>query len=195
MNRNRMWRLALTTVSLAAAAIVSDQAVEAQSAIRVNRALETQASFEREFAKLGFDDIVTIPSGDYWYDPVSGLWGVEHGPALGQMPPELALGGPLRSDASGGNTGVVVNGRELHISEAAYLQQVFGYVVPGRYWMNAMGIGGSEGGPPLFNLAVAARQAAANGYSTRTAFGSMGSDGNCSYFMTPGGSSVMTGNC
>lgn len=26
-------------------------------------------------------------------------------------------------------------------------------VVPGRYWVNALGIGGFEGGPAMFNLA------------------------------------------
>ena len=195
MSRNRQLRHALTALSITLAVTVSSQAAEAQSSIHVNRALETQESFDREFAKLGVEQIVTIPFGDYWYDPMSGLWGVEGGPALGQMPPDLALGGSLRSDASAGSTSIFVNGRELHVSEAVYLQQLFGYVVPGRYWMNAMGIGGLEGGPPQFNLAVASRQAAANGYTARGAFGSMGSDGNCSYFMTPGGSSVMTGNC
>ena len=57
-----------------------------------------------------------------------------------------------------------------------------------------MGIGGFEGGPASFNLAAAVQQAGGS-YTRRGPFGSMGSDGQCSYFMTPGGSSVMSGNC
>jgi hypothetical protein len=114
------------------------------------------------------------------------------------MPPDLNLGGPLAIDASTGGTGIVINGRELHLSEALYLQQLFGYVIPGRYWLNAMGIGGAEGGPAMFNLVALAQQQSGGGgasYTRRGPFGSMGSDGNCSYYMTPGGSSVMSGNC
>jgi hypothetical protein len=111
------------------------------------------------------------------------------------MPPELELGGELAADASTGGTGIFFNGRELHLTEAAYLQQLFGYVIPGRYWLSPMGVGGFEGGPALFNLVAAAQQQGGGGYTRRGPFGSMGSDGECSYYMTPGGSSVMTGNC
>jgi hypothetical protein len=37
--------------------------------------------------------------------------------------------------------------------------------------------------------------ASSGGYLRRGPFGSTGSDGNCSYYMHPNGSSVMTGNC
>ena len=57
---------------------------------------------------------VRVLPGRYWYDAVSGVWGVEGGPTRGQIYPGLALGGRLRADASQGNTGVFVNGRELH---------------------------------------------------------------------------------
>lgn len=58
-----------------------------------------------------------IPPGRYWYDRVSGLWGVECCSAAGQIHPGLNLGGPLRANASNGNTGVFVNGRELPLQE------------------------------------------------------------------------------
>lgn len=98
-----------------------------------------------------------IQSGRYWYDPVSGVWGFEGGPAVGQIPPGLRLGGPLRADASRGHTGVFVNNRELHPLDVRALQQCTP-VFPGRYWVNAQGIGGYQGGPPIFNLAVLCRR-------------------------------------
>jgi hypothetical protein len=93
-----------------------------------------------------------IAPGRYWYDPISGAWGVEGGPALGQIHPGLRLGGPLRRDASHGRTGVIVNGRELHALDVAALQRCL-RVVPGRYWVLANGVGGPEHGPAMFNLA------------------------------------------
>jgi hypothetical protein len=97
---------------------------------------------------------IMVPSGRYWYDPVSGLWGQEGGPFAGQILPDLDLGGPMRADASGGNTGVFINGRELHLMEVQYLALLFGEPVPlGRYWMGWDGIGGPEGGPATFSLA------------------------------------------
>src|SRR5262249_25251148 len=94
---------------------------------------------------------VQVQPGRYWYDNVSGVWGFEGGPAIAQIHPGLKLGGQLRRDASRGNTGVVVNGRELHAIDVANLQRCV-QVVPGRYWVLANGVGGYEGGPALFNL-------------------------------------------
>ena len=104
--------------------------------------------------------MVSIPPkysvAHYWYDPVSGLWGLEGGPSLGQTIAGVDVGGRLRRDASGGRTGVVVNGREIHPTELQFLVRLFGVVNPGRYWLNADGIGGYEGGPARFNLRAAA---------------------------------------
>lgn len=114
--------------------------------------------------------------------------------------PGLHLGGPLQPDASGRGTGVFINGREIHPQELLKLQQSFGAVNPGRYWLNPQGIGGYEGGPAQFNL-MPARGAAGQGgsgeagYNVNAVGASLGSDGNCSYAMLPDGSSVMTGNC
>ena len=141
-----------------------------------------------------------IPAGNYWYDPVSGFWGASGGPAAGQIMSGLALGGPLPANASGGGTGVFVNGREIHPQEYLTLVQMYGSVAPGRYWMNAQLIGGLEGGPAIFNLNAAANSAGSNGgsgsgYNVNTYGGSLMSDGGCSGYLHPSGASVMTGNC
>ena len=113
---------------------------------------------------------VAIVPGRYWYDPMSGAWGQEAGPIAGQMMPGLRLGGPLRADASRGDTQVFINGRELKMGEVMGLQQACRTaVIRGRYWVNAQGIGGIEGGPPIFNLAACGQQSGkSGGSSTRT---------------------------
>lgn len=107
---------------------------------------------------------VQIPNGAYWYDPVSGATGPWGGPMAAAIPAGLPLGGTLRPEASGGGsglvTGVFVNGRELHPQDVAALR-TFMQVMPGRYWVDAAGNSGQEGGPPLFNLYALAQQAAA----------------------------------
>lgn len=130
------------------AAATAANASDAARSVVVNRVLlpaETLSALEQHYG-------VRIADGRYWYDPVSGLWGPEGGPSQGQILPGLPLGGPLRADASGGLTAVVINGRVVHPIELAVLQQTFGVVMPGRYWLNAQGIGGFEGGPPQFSL-------------------------------------------
>jgi hypothetical protein len=109
---------------------------------------------------------VRIPPARYWYDAFSGVWGVEGGPAQGQIHPGLQLGGPLRADASRGDTGVYVNGRQLHRLDVLALQRCT-QVLPGRYWVAANGVGGYEGAPPSFNLAVLCGNAGGGGSSTR----------------------------
>jgi hypothetical protein len=142
---------------------------------------------------------VPMQTGRYWYDKMSGLWGYADQPTAGQILAGLQLGGPLKADASNGNTGVFINGRQLPMVEVQYLQQL-GTVYKGRYWMNAQGVGGIEGGPAIFDLGAAARQRSGGGLyggnSRTTPFGHLGSDGKCSYFFDPkSGSSVMSGNC
>lgn len=182
----------LFTSSLAGqsgAVIVNGQALSAQDLSALKR-------------MHGLPEQAPIASGRYWYDRAAGLWGREGGPTEGQLRAGLRLGGELRADASGRGTAVYLNGREIHPLEVQYLRGLFGQVLPGRYWMGADGIGGYEGGPPVFNVAAAAQQAQRSnqgglysGYSRRGLFGSTGSDGECSYYMAPDGSSVMTGKC
>lgn len=102
-----------------------------------------------------------LDDGAYWYDPRTGASGRWGGPALAFLPPGLMLGGPLPAEASGGGqgtlTGVFVNGRELHPIDVMGLQQLIGQVWPGRWWVDAQGNYGLEGGPPLGNLMLLAR--------------------------------------
>ncbi len=118
-----------------------------------------------------------IKPGRYWYDPVSGVWGMEGGPGQGQIQSALPLGGPLRRDASKGKTGVIVNGRELHALDVAALQRCL-TVVPGRYWLRPDGVGGHEGEPAQFNLALLCGQAAGGSSTVCEDYG--GGRFNCS---------------
>ncbi len=147
-----------------------------------------------------------IPDGDYWYDPLCGAAGVWGGPALAFLPAGLPLGGAVPAQASGGGngrvSGVFVNGRELHRQDVQVLTQIYGVAPqPGRYWVDAAGNAGYEGGPPFVNLIQAARQrsgggAGGGGWYQRTwgAGGDMygGSDGQSTYFFdSASGCSVM----
>jgi hypothetical protein len=153
----------------------------------------------RSIAVLESSYRTRLVPGHYWYDRRSGLWGLEGGPSQGQIVPGLALGGALHPRASVGRsagvTGVFVNGREIHPRELGYLQGLYGPMRPARFWLDARGIGGYEGGPAQFDLrAQAMKQQRQAGYTRRGSFGNTGSDGTCSYFNDPSsGASVMTG--
>src|SRR5687768_2993732 len=136
--------------------------------------------------------------GRYWYDATSGLWGLEGGASVGLIAAGLPFGRMDPRASVGrlaGITGVFINGREIHPDELQVLRSLYGPVNRARYWLNAQGIAGYEGGPPQFNVAAAAQQARGNNSVRRGLFGSSGSDGQCSYYMHPNGSSVMTGRC
>jgi hypothetical protein len=96
-----------------------------------------------------------IVQGRYWYDPYCGAWGVEGGPTAGFTVAGIDMGAALPANASAGSTGVFVNGRELHPLDVAALQSIFGVVYQGRYWLDAQGNVGVEGGAFLFNLVAA----------------------------------------
>ncbi|KMT20348.1 hypothetical protein BVRB_1g003470 [Beta vulgaris subsp. vulgaris] len=56
-----------------------------------------------------------IYPGQYWYDYRAGFWGVMGGPCLGIIPPFIEeFNHRIPENCAGGNTGVFVNGRELH---------------------------------------------------------------------------------
>jgi len=125
-----------------------------------------------------------VRDGYYWYDRVSGAWGLEGGPAAGWIMSGLTLGGTLRADASGGNTGVFVNGRELHMMDVQALMQIV-QVQRGRWWLDAQGNFGPEGGAVWGNLVAISRQR--SGGKTWSSYSSdghsfIGGDGNCTYF-------------
>jgi hypothetical protein len=123
--------------------------------VMINRALLSDDHLRALEAQYHY----RLPDGRYWYDKVSGAWGMEGGPTVGFTLPGLDLGGPLRADASNGNTRVFINGRELHYLDVLGLQQIVGQVYPGRYWVDAHGYCGLEGGPPLCNLRQLAQAA------------------------------------
>ncbi len=99
-----------------------------------------------------------IPDGRYWYDAMSGAWGLEGGHTRGFTLAGLPLGGRLPADISGGGTGVFINGRELHPLDVQGLQSLVGPVAPGRYWLDGQGYAGYEGGPAIANLQQVAQQ-------------------------------------
>jgi hypothetical protein len=97
---------------------------------------------------------IRVVNGRYWYDSRSGLWGERGGPALGQIPPRLELGGSLSRKASRGQTGVLVNGREITRVELRFVESVCGRVESGSYWLEPDGRAGREGsGRTLCSLA------------------------------------------
>jgi hypothetical protein len=101
-----------------------------------------------------------VSDGRYWYDRASGAWGFEGGPVAGFVLPGVGIGGPLRPDASNGNTGVFVNGRQLHTQDVDVLRQMIGTVMPGRWWVDGQGNFGPEGFGMLGNLWLVAQQRA-----------------------------------
>ena len=115
--------------------------------------LKTLEQLERTYGRL--------EDGAYWYDARTGASGRWGGPTLAFLPPGLDLAGPLPANASGGGSGqltaVFVNGRELHPMDVMMMQQLVGQVWPGRWWVDAQGNFGLEGGPPVGNLVVLAQ--------------------------------------
>lgn len=115
-----------------------------------------------------------IEDGEYWYDRFSGAVGQRGGPMAAFIMPGLDLGGPLRADASGGGTGVYINGREAHPVDVLSLQMLVGFIPPGRYYLDAAGNYGYEGYenfPPAGNL-IQAAQAARSGAGSGAGGGS-----------------------
>lgn len=164
-------------------------AAQAASGIRINR-VELGADVVQALAQYN----IRIAPGDYWYDAFSGLFGMMGGPGLGFTMPGMQIGGPLPSDASGGGSGVFVNGRELHPQDVAALGAL-GPVYPGRYFLRYDGWYGLENGTVLGNLIMLSQQAAGGpGYNRTTYSGHLGSDGQTSYFFDPNsGCSVISG--
>ncbi len=189
--------LVLTQVSEASGQLITPGDLEntdptAPTGVRINHAELDQRTVSALQSQLG----TAIAPGDYWYDGLSGLYGVMGGPGLGFTVPGLELGAPLPANASGGGTSVFVNGRELHPMDVAALMPLVGPVMPGRYWLRYDGFYGVEGGPALGNLMVLAQQRAGGGGYNRTAVGGhIGSDGQSSFYLDPGtGCSVMPGS-
>ena len=128
-----------------------------------------------------------ILDGRFWYDAACGAWGSEGGPCTGFINAGIGLGGPLMPTASGGDTGVFINGRELHRLDVVALRRL-GPVFPGRYWVDGYGNFGFEGGPMLGNLAAALQMPAQSGnpWTVNSSAGTVGGDGNGFLFFKHG---------
>jgi len=149
----------LVAVALLGGEATSPPAVQAQATaaarqVTINRVVvpaDTLAMLQQAFR-------TAIPPGHYWYDPISGAWGLDGGPTVGFTIAGLPIGGPLPANISNGSTGVYINGRELPAQDLLGLERLVGPIAPGRYWVDAQGYAGLEGGPAMVNLRVAASQ-------------------------------------
>ncbi|MBL8176371.1 MAG: hypothetical protein JNK48_16970 [Bryobacterales bacterium] len=137
----------------------------------------------KQVQELGRRYRVKVIPGRYWYDARSGLWGYEGKPAMGAILPGLRLGGDLSARASNGNTGVFVNGRELHLVDIQAVSRCT-VVNRGRYWMDAYGNGGHEGQPAAWNLVQLCRQNAPS---------ALGAPGNRGWYGNVSGDGQMVG--
>lgn len=133
--------------------------------------------------------------GEYWYDPVSGLYGAVGHDAYGFMHPGHDFGPPAPF-ASGGNTSVSVNGRILSKEEYVVWSHILGaWIQPGAYWLDGQGNAGYEGNAyPVVNLYQAAMnnhykgQGASgdNFWSTRFSAGNSNQGNTQGYVSVPG---------
>ena len=134
-------------------------------------------------------------SGNFWYDSQSGLYGVIGYPSYGFMYPGHDFGA-LKSDASNGNTGVIINNRQIPQLEWLVWSYIIGsWIQPGRYWLDKDGNAGYEGSSiVLINLYAAARENTYNGkggegnnfWSTRFSAGNSNTGNTQGYVSVPG---------
>jgi hypothetical protein len=166
-------------------------ATQGSGAVIINSNALSKAQVQEIVARYGIEP----KPGNYWYDPVSGLYGVCGYPSFGFMYPGHNFG-PLKRDASSGNTGVLVNGRELPQLEWAIWSYILGnYIQQGSYWLDASGNVGYEGSNiPVVNLFAAARQNSYSGkggsgdnfWSSRFGAGNSNADNSQGYVSVPG---------
>jgi hypothetical protein len=129
--------------------------------VRINGVVIPSAKLDNMARKYG----QRIPGGDYWYDNRCGAWGKAGGPTLGFTAAGLNLGGKLQSGASNGNTGVFVNGRQLHVADVQSIQSYGVPVARGRWWVDSKFNFGSEGSSAaLGNLLQIAQQVSGKRY-------------------------------
>jgi hypothetical protein len=187
-----------TAVPSAGAANAASPAAPQAAAVFINQKQATPEQLEELKRTYG----QAPPPGRYWYDPRSGLYGMWGHEAAGYIRPGHDFGA-LPADASNGNTGVFINGREINLTEAGFFQRVFGAVYQGRWWLDGQtGNVGLEGNPmPVANLVVALQQAqrsgsgSGGGYRWRDEINraSGGAEGGCVWVNMPGSSYSSSG--
>jgi hypothetical protein len=112
---------------------------------------------------------------------------------------------PLMADASGGNTGVFVNDRNVPQDELIVMNLIWQtYVQPGRYWLDVFGNVGYEGSPyPTGNLLVQLQAISAGGgvgsggdniWRSRLGAGNSNADNSAGYVSVPGYGPIGYGN-
>ena len=123
---------------------------------------------------------VQIQNGQYWYDAVNGWWGVKGQAVSGVIMPGLNFGGQLKVNASGGRSGIFINGRQINRTELFHLQKIVGQaIVPGYYWVDAYGNAGPIGGYATVNIYQMARRGNSvysRSFATDVGYGSNGKD-------------------
>ena len=141
------------------------------------------------------------PPGYYWYDARSGLYGKVGFEAAGYINPGLDFGA-LAPNASNGNSGIFINGREINMTEAMFFQRIVGGIYQGRWWLDGeTGNVGMEGMPmPMTTLTTALQQAQFDrsgygGYRWRNNIHNLrdGHDNGCAWVNIPGGSYAGSG--
>jgi len=128
--------------------------------------------------------------GQYWYDPISGFWGLEGRDPAGYTLFGLDYG-PLSPRASNGHSGAFLNGREISVAEQLFYSRIFGTAPsPGRFWLDGRtGYMGLEGiRYPFGNLVARLQQSQSGGGSQAFARGGMVgvTNGNCTMVTVPG---------
>jgi hypothetical protein len=125
---------------------------------------------------------IQCQSGNYWYDKKTGMVGYVGYPPFSIMQAGHNYG-RLSSRASGGNTGVFLNGRELSKEEWNFWSNLNGaWIYQGYYWMDSKGNAGISGDPTvLVNFYAKAKQSQQNNYA-----GSGGNEYNYSNYGNSG---------
>jgi hypothetical protein len=191
LNEVTSFSVAMTVLVAGLYTQVAGQQADSRSNPNAKRSEQRKVIINR--VRLGDEDLAgleqkyrtRLQDGSYWYDKISGAWGIEGGPTLGIGVAGLNIGGPLRADASSGTTKVFINGRELHYVDVLGLRQL-GPVYQGRYWVDAYGNCGVEGGPAFVNLVQLANSRARStgggawSYSNNSSWA--GGDGNGGMF-------------
>jgi hypothetical protein len=179
------------TLTFIRSVVTSDEGTQNKSDVIINNTILSKTQIQEIKNRYGIEP----KPGNYWYDPLSGLYGVVGFPSYGFMYPGHNFGA-LSRNASAGNTGVIVNKRELPQLEWAIWSYILGYYIPaGSYWLDAQGNVGNEGsGIPVVNLFAAARKNSYSGngnggdnfWSSRFGAGNSNADNSQGYVSVPG---------